>query len=156
MNNKILVVGFACLSLFAAAQSSPDGSKQKSSDSTPVASPRDAASGQASGKRMHKPLTIQKVADEDVAARGVAPDKAVGKKMAADNWQAPVARSSQPQNAQAGVRVAKGDVNGDGKADVAATPNSASTVKPRDASTGQASGKRMHSDITITKQADKK
>ena len=54
MNKNILVVGLACLSAVAVAQS--DGSQQKSaspsSNSQQVTSPRDAATGQASGKRM--------------------------------------------------------------------------------------------------------
>ena len=56
MKNKILIVGFACLSLAAVAQS--NGDKKQDPTPAPAASPRDAATGQASGKRMHKPLTV--------------------------------------------------------------------------------------------------
>src|SRR5437660_11063431 len=75
MNRKILLVGLACLSAVAVAQS--DGSQQKSatpntaSSSQQVTSPRDVATGQASGKRMHKPVTVTA---EDKAA-GESPSK---------------------------------------------------------------------------------
>ena len=119
MKRKILLVGFACLSVVAVAQS--DGSQQKSA--SPAASPqqatspRDVATGQASGKRMHKPLTVT----TDDAALRESPSKAsLGKTT---------------------VRVAAGDVNGDGKADVAPNAASSSVKSPRDLATGQASGK---------------
>jgi FG-GAP repeat protein len=122
MNRKILLVGLACLSAVAVAQS--DGSQQKSAtpssapSSQQVTSPRDVATGQASGKRMHKPLTVTA---EDQAARESPSKSSLGK---------------------TSVRVAAGDVNGDGKADVA--PAASSDVKsPRDLASGQASGKRQ-------------
>jgi len=161
MNNKILVVGLACLSVAAAAQSN-EKREQPSSSST-VVSPRDTASGQASGKRMHKPMPIRK--EYDAAGREASTGKATGKTMAQDDWQA-TSRSTAPESKPKGTRVAVGDLDGDGKADVAATQNgqaqeqnatnSRSDVKsPRDIATGQASGKRQHQDITITKHSDK-
>ncbi len=62
-------------------------------------------------------------------------------------------------------RVAKGDVNGDGKADLApgsasnspSTPSNASqsdVKSPRDVATGQASGKRQYQPVTIRKAVD--
>jgi hypothetical protein len=120
MNKNILVVGLACLSAVAVAQS--DGSQQKSaspsSNSQQVTSPRDAATGQASGKRMHKPLTV--TAQDEAAVRESPSKASLGK---------------------TNVRVAAGDVNGDGKADVAATSTTSNTKSPRDLATGQASGK---------------
>jgi hypothetical protein len=158
MKSKILILGFACLSVAAVAQS--DAKKKEDPAPTTVVSPRDAMSGQASGKRMHKPMTIQK----EYGAREASTGKATGKTMAQDDWQAP---SVAPESKPKATRVAAGDLNGDGKADVA-SPNSAqatgqnaavngrSDVKsPRDISTGQASGKRQHQDITITKYSDK-
>jgi hypothetical protein len=120
MNRKILLVGFACLSAVAVAQS--DGSQRKSATPSPapssqVTSPRDAATGQASGKRMHKPITVT---SEDQALRESPTKASIGK---------------------TSVRVASGDVNGDGKADVATTDASSDVKSPRDLATGQASGK---------------
>ena len=185
MKSKILVVGFACLSLSAVAQS--NGSQNQSSSPSQVKAPRDIATGQASGKRMHKPLVFK----QDATAREAASGKATGKTMAHDDWQAPAAKSSDPkvQNVSTGdvnqdgaadrsktapsstgqSRVATGDVNGDGRADRAASNNSGhaagqnaaintshSNIKnSRDTATGQASGKRMHSGVTITKESDK-
>jgi hypothetical protein len=134
MNRKILLVGLACLSAVAVAQS--DGSQQKSATpgSTPssqqVTSPRDVATGQASGKRMHKPVTVT---SDDQALRESPSKSSLGK---------------------TSVRVAAGDVNGDGKADVA--PAASSDVKsPRDLATGQASGKRQASTANEKSGSDK-
>jgi hypothetical protein len=121
MKRNILLVGFACLSVVAVAQS--DGSQQKSAtpsvapSSQQVTSPRDAATGQASGKRMHKPITVT---SEDQALRESPSKASIGK---------------------TSVRVAAGDVNGDGKADVAPAAASSDVKSPRDLATGQASGK---------------
>ncbi len=121
MKRNILVVGFACLSAVAVAQS--DGSQQKSATPSPapssheVTSPRDAATGQASGKRMHKPITVT---SEDQALRESPSKASLGK---------------------TSVRVAAGDVNGDGKADMAPAAASSDVKSPRDLATGQASGK---------------
>ncbi len=133
MKTSILVVGLACLSAVAVAQS--DGSQQKSaapsSNSHEVSSPRDMATGQATGKRMHKPLTVT---TQDETALRESPSKAsLGKTT---------------------VRVAAGDVNGDGKADVAATAPSSNTKSPRDMSTGQASGKVNVQDLNVMKRSE--
>jgi hypothetical protein len=160
MSNKILIVGaLACLSAVAVAQS--DQSKEKAPAQDQVAIPRDAASGQASGQRMHKPVTVTA---ED-SAREAATGKATGK-TANDDWQASAAKSSQPKTTQGQSRVAAGDVNGDGKADVAAPKNpgqatsqntaassTSSDVKsPRDISTGQASGNASTSRSRLPKK----
>ena len=133
MKTSILVVGLACLSAVAVAQS--DGSQQKSSapssNSPQVTSPRDQATGQASGKRMHKPMPVT---TQDETALRESPSKAsLGK---------------------TNVRVAGGDVNGDGKADVAATAPNSNTKSPREAATGQASGKVNVQDLTVMKRTD--
>ena len=130
MNRKILLVGLACLSAVAVAQS--DGSQQKSAapGSQQVTSPRDVATGQASGKRMHKPVTVT---SDDQALRESPSKSSLGK---------------------TSVRVAAGDVNGDGKADVA--PAASSDVKsPRDLATGQASGKRQAASANEKSNSDK-
>ena len=150
MKSKILVLGFACLSLVAVAQSNEKQSKEKQNQPAAVKSPRDIATGQASGKAM----SDQKVVHRDLAARDAQSGKATGKKMAQDDWHQ--------------QRVAVGDVNGDGKADVtangsahasgqnAAVNTSHSNIKnQRDMATGQASGKRHHQPMTVSKEVDK-
>jgi len=130
MKNRVLVVGFACLSALAVAQS--DGSEQKKASPDPsshqVTSPRDAATGQASGKRMHKPITVTAGAD-DSAVRESPSKASLGK---------------------TSVRVAAGDVNGDGKADVAPKAGQSDVKSPRDLATGQASGKQAAAPATGT------
>jgi hypothetical protein len=150
MKSKILVLGFACLSLVALGQSNE---KEKAAASAQVKAPRDTASGQASGKAASE----QKgVVHRDLAARdaqtGQATGKTTGKTSAQDDWHQ--------------QRVAVGDVNGDGKADVTANGSahasgnavintSHSNIKsPRDIATGQATGKRQHQPITIRKEVD--
>jgi hypothetical protein len=142
--------------------SRPAGSQATLNSSDPatpqVTAPRDMATGQASGKRQYQPIIIRKVSEDDaVAEREQASPKATGKTSATDDWQAPAAAKPEDANSN-GVssngqaRVTKGDVNGDGRAD-AAINNSHSNIKnPREAASGQASGKRIHSDITITKE----
>lgn len=51
-----------------------------------------------------------------------------------------------------GVRIATGDVDGDGRADAAATTD---VQAPRDSSSGMATGKRQHKPLTISKEMDK-
>lgn len=101
--------------------------------SSKVPAPRDVASGQASGKRQHQPITITKEVDK------------------------------------ASTRVATGDVNGDGTPDVVVSKNSAHATEaavstatasskdqaPRDAASGQPTGKRQHQPITVKKEVDK-
>ena len=64
--NKMLLVGFICLSLGAFAQQSQNSQEQRSA-------PRDAASGMASGKRMHKPLTMRDQASGQASGKTAAP-----------------------------------------------------------------------------------
>jgi len=152
MSNKILLVGaLACLSAVAVAQS--DQSKEKAPAQEQAAAPRDAASGQASGKRMHKPITVT-----TELGREASTGKASGK-MASDDWQTPAAKTSQPKITENKTRVAAGDVNGDGKADVAApkNPGTSSDVKsPRDLASGQASGKRQQEPAAAAKEPEAK
>ena|SRR5258707_230410 len=76
-------------------------------------------------------------------ASEVSTGKATGKAKtsASDDWQA--------------QRVAAGDVNGDGKADAAASSNS-DVKSPRDAASGQASGKRQHQPVSLKKEDEQK
>src|SRR5438876_5062122 len=151
MKSKILVLGFACLSLVAVAQSNKKQSKEKQHHpAVAVNSLREVVTGHATGKAM----SDQKVVHRDLAARDAQSGKATGKKMAQDDWHQ--------------QRVAVGDVNGDGKADVtangsahasgqnAAVNTSHSNIKnQRDMATGQASGKRHHQPMTVSKEVDK-
>ena len=124
MNKKILLVGLACLSAVAVAQS--DGSQQKSAapSSPQVTSPRDMATGQASGKRMHKPLTVT---SDDQALRESPSKSSLGK---------------------TSVRVAAGDVNGDGKIDavcpLSPRPSNARSMFLPGATDGGPGGIRTH------------
>ena len=159
--NKILLVGFVCLSLGAFAQTSA-GQGQTSNGNTDAA--KDTASGALSGKRMHKPLAVQQNGATGDSAAG----KTNGGKSATDDWTARSAAKNNGSNiGQASPRVATGDVNGDGRADLTATKNSghateknavlnssSSVQSPRDAASGQASGKRQHQPVTIKKEVD--
>lgn len=93
-------------------------------------------------------------------AAGLAPGDA--KVMPTDDWQrvsiTKVAASASPLY----LWVAAGDLDGDGAADEAVVKldcdkgalvrSSYQIVSPRDAASGQASGKRMHKPVTITKE----
>jgi hypothetical protein len=163
MNTKILIAALAGLSVVAAAQSQTD--KQKAKPSTAqTQSSRDAASGQATGR-----LEQKNVVHRDLAAREVASGHATGKTMAHDDWQQAGAKPASPNSDAKPSQVAVGDVNGDGRADVAvssknsahateaaaSTSSSSNVQAPRDAASGQASGKRQHQPMTIMKSVDK-
>jgi FG-GAP repeat len=163
MNTKILIAALAGLSLVAAAQSQTDEQKAKPS-TTQTQSSRDAASGQTTGH-----LEQKNVVHRDLAARDVASGHATGKKTAQDDWQQsglkPVSSSSDTKPSH----VAVGDVNGDGRADLAVSKNSAHATEavastasgsskaqaPHDVASGQTSGKRMHQPL-VTNETIKK
>jgi hypothetical protein len=132
MKKSILVVGFACLSMIAVAQSTSDNKTAPASTapkrgiSSPTGgdrtvSPRDSATGQASGKRLEVTHTVasprdtvsgqatgRRVAAGDVngdgaaaqpaVAKEVSTGKATGKTMASDDWQAPAAAKGPAAN----------------------------------------------------------
>jgi hypothetical protein len=129
MSNKILMVGaLACLSAVAVAQA--DQSKDKAPTQDQVTAPRDAQSGQASGKRMHKPMTVT----AEVGAQAAETSKPTGKS-AMDDWQAPAAKTSQPK------------ITENNKSAVATGDASGGIQSPRDLATGQSSGKRQHEPV---------
>ena len=155
VNRKILISTLACMSVVAIAQS--DKAKQKPTSSSPVAAPRDSASGLATGKRQYAPVVIRKVSDDNAAAQpdaqsGQASGKVAARKLTSaqpaitDNKKTP---SPRGQGGGRQTRVAVGDVNGDGKADAA---TQSGVTSPRDSSTGMATGKRQHQPITMTKE----
>jgi hypothetical protein len=190
MNKKILIAGFACLSMIAVAQSSgskdqsasatkdvkprdvatgqasgksvnkPAGSPAVLNSSDQVTAPRDMATGQASGKRQYQPIIIRKVTEDDPnAAREAQSPKATGKTTAQDDWHATsktsntsvspadvnqdgaAVRESPTLPSKGQTRVATGDVNGDGKADVAINNSHSNIKNGKDVASGQASGK---------------
>jgi len=153
MNKIMIVAAVACLSVAASAQSAQ--TKDKAPTPSQSAGAPNADSAQTAGKRMHKPVTI--VSDD--SSKQVIPAVAKGNKTANDDWTAS-ARNSDPKTSNAQPRVATGDVNGDGVADATAknsghaTETLKSAPAPRDAASGQSSGKRQHDPVVVTKQTD--
>lgn len=159
---KILIAGaLVCLSVGAMAQS--DQNKEKAPAQGQAASPKDTASGQASGKRMHKPLLVT---SDDSSSR-LLPTVNKSKPEASDDWQAKSAKSD-PNGGKGQTHVAAGDVNGDGVADANAKNSghatetlksatvSSSVTQPRDVATGQMSGKRQHQPVAAATDSDAK
>ena len=169
MKNKLLLVGFLGLSLTALGQSSAD--QKHTTSSHEVKSPRDLATGQASGKRASQAggVAAGDVNGDGTTAVRESPSKAsLGKTQvrAGDvNGDGTTAVRESPSKASLGkTQVRAGDVDSDGKVDQAAghgprqTTSQDGTFKtapdtkaPRDLATGQASGKRQHEPVTITK-----
>ncbi len=145
---KMLVVGFACLSLLAVAQTS--GNSKTAAKNAKAPAPQNAAAGQAptKGTSADRESSSPSVSEVTVKAR-------------ASNGR----ESSQPSVSEATVKapsskqghVVAGDVNGDGMPDVAASKGSSSGKGQtnRDAASGQATGKRQHQPIQIKKEIDK-
>lgn len=148
MNNKILIVAaFAALSAVAMAQSAPSKDKKPAQGAT-------AASGQASGKRMHQPMAT--TPDNSKAAP-------IGGSHDRESSAPSVSEVVMTKPASDPKRVATGDVNGDGRADVAATAGSAkgngqgtsnNGSSASDVASGHATGKRQHEPVTVQKQQD--
>lgn len=160
--NKILLVGFVCVSLGAFAQSSANQGQApnaKTASTETAAAPPDASS-QTAGKRMHKPVEMQQEAG--------ATAKTSGGKTASDDWTtSAAAKTNGSNNGQAATHVATGDVNGDGRPDLTASKSSGSATtkdaaaasnssanSPKDTASGQTSGKRQHEPVTVKKEVD--
>jgi hypothetical protein len=146
--NKILLVGFVCVSLGALAQTSANQGQApnaKTATSKTAAAPPDASS-QTAGKRMHKPVEMQQEAG--------ATAKTSGGKTANDDWTtSAAAKTNGSNNGQAGTHVVTGDVNRDGTPDLTATKSSGSATT-KDSATGQTTGKRQHEPVTVKKEVD--
>jgi hypothetical protein len=96
----------------------------------------------------------------------VVPAREAGSGMATGKAAAQKDEQPAPASAPKIERVSTADVSGDGAADQATKPapatgdpaainNSHSNIKnAREASTGQATGKRVHNDLTIHKRSD--
>jgi len=169
MRTRILVAALACLSVAAAAQQSDKKNDQPTNHE--VKSPRDMATGQASGRRMNHTSESDASAG---AARETGSGMATGKRTATSGDphmknvstgdvtgdQTEVRES--PSRASTGLResptrastgkTAVADVDGDGKMDKTAATDGVKS--PRDAATGQASGKRQHGVVKITKEVE--
>jgi len=167
---KILLVGFVCVSLGAFAQSSANqgqtpNAKTPNAKTTTAAAPQDAATGQTSGKRMHKPVEMQQE-----AGAGAQATETKGGKTSSDDWTtSAAAKTNGSNNGQPSTHVATGDVNGDGTPDLTATKSSgsattttktaaaassSSTPSPKDAASAQPTGKRQHEPVTVKKEVD--
>lgn len=124
MRTKILVAGFACLSVLAAAQQQSSNPQAKTTKE--VKSPRDLATGQASGRHLNRKADDQP-AGPNAAAREASTGKATGKTMAHDDWHAQSAATS-------GDPHVKNVSSGDQPAGVRESPTKASsgqTTAPR-------------------------
>jgi hypothetical protein len=119
MKKTFLVLGIACASLFAVAQS--DTQKNQNAQAS-GSSDRDVATGQASGKRMHKPMMVSTDQSNQADAQSVTTARESSSGMATGRREASSGMSS-------------------GKASV---------QSPRDAATGQASGKQMQATDSST------
>lgn len=129
-----------CLLLAASVGVSAQNS-QKTASTKPACTPRDAATGQASGKRVAGATDCDDAANAVKSPRDLATGQASGKQATHEVKSPRDVATGQAS----GKRVAAGDVNGDGKADAAA---------PRDAATGQATGKRQHQPVRFEKATD--
>jgi hypothetical protein len=125
MKKTLLVFGIACASFVAAAQS--DARQEQSGEASSVTSSRDQATGQASGKRMHKPLPVARdvsVQNDVTTAREAGSGMATGK-----TAQAPLGTHHD------------GVIHRDLAAREASSGQATGVQSPRDLATGQASGK---------------
>jgi hypothetical protein len=158
MKNKILIAALACLSVAAVAQQS--ASEQKPASTTSAAAPRDAATGKATGKTMaHDDWH----ANQATSVRESPSKGSLGVRESPSKASVMVRESPSKQS----LGVSAGDVNGDGMPDKtasghsngsgqnAAINNSHSNIKsPRDSASGQASGKRQHQPVSVTKVSE--
>ncbi|MEP7279268.1 MAG: hypothetical protein ABI813_11540 [Bacteroidota bacterium] len=102
--------------------------------------PRDAATGLASGRRMHKPYRVTDMnftvnMDNIVTSEGKVYAEVI------------TAREASSGLATGRSTLITGDVDGDGLTDY-------TTISPRDAASGLPTGKRMHKPFVITKEVD--
>jgi len=123
MKNKIMVVGFALVSVLVVAQSNNTDPAKKTNTDTKQST--DAQTDRTKSAMAKAEAEAQSAAKAREASSGMA----TGKRTA-----------ETPKSDSRGVKVATGEVNGDGKT----APATQEVKAPRDAATGQASGKRQH------------
>jgi hypothetical protein len=143
MTNRVLIVAFAGLTVVAVAQS--DGTQKSAS------TPSQPTTAQPAEQRMHKPM---KATAEVSTTPPLVNGKEVSKTSAADDWQAPKAKTSSPKPAEPSSTAPKAPAQATVK-NTSATSN-ADVVAPRDIATGQSSGKRMHKPVTVTAESGAK
>jgi hypothetical protein len=128
MRSKILVVGFALISVFAVAQSS--------NTKTDAAASSDTKQGQA--KLKMTPEKVEAGSENIKKNGGVVIKPTSASPMAADDWQ-------------------QRNASGSGNGSTSNTASTSSDVKaPRDVATGQASGKRQHQPVTLKQEDEQK
>lgn len=130
MSKNILIMGFACLSVMAVAQTSSNG---KASNNT--------APGVATGRRMHEPLMPSA-------------QKSSGQKDRTSSTPSVSEGVAPATNSNGGTRVATGDVNGDGRADVTASANKQNSSSNQNGASDDAAQKKGSDGIHIMKQTD--
>ncbi len=143
---KILLVGVVCFSMLAFAQTNGSSATTKNPKG-----PREAASGQASGKQ-GKPAARESSAPS-VSEITVTKASASGREASVPSVSEATVKA--PSNGQA--HVATGDLNGDGMPDRAASHGSSSGKgqNANEVAHGQMSGKRQHEPVQIKKELDK-
>jgi len=191
MSNKILIVGaFACLSAMAMAQSG--ASTGNAAGQGQNANTQDAAAGLPAGKRMHKPVAVEQVSSKGTQSGGSADRESSQPSVSEVVVTKPAAaaqdsskgtpsggsadrESSQPSVSEAGVTksntgskaATNGDLNNDGRPDLAAASGSTKGTGQnpvtggnangaRDAASGQATGKRQHEPMTVSTKSEQK
>jgi hypothetical protein len=145
MKKTLLIAGIASLSLFAAAQTQSSADKKQQPAAThEVKSPRDLATGQASGKMkaegngvIHRDLAAREATSGQASGKTAVVDQAgpklqvVSGDVDGDGAADGKIRPQYDVKNQTKARVAAGDVNGDGESKVKATYDVKSQNKAR-------------------------
>jgi hypothetical protein len=126
--SRLTLAALAVIALGAAAPAIAESS-----------APRDAASGQATGKRQHQPA-------EPGTGEEAAVEHSVKSPRDAASGQATGKRAHKPMRAQTT------DADNDGAGEAEALDHQGNA--PRDVKTGQSSGKRMHKPMTVRSESD--
>ena len=161
MNRTILVVALACVSVVAGAQSSNTNSQNSSNKPS---AKQEQKNTHPAGRESSAPSVSEVVVQAPAKGQDHTGNMSGNHK---DGWNTVAPSKKDEKNGASGssdgstsqwpAKVATGDVNGDGHGDKAATnsSNKNQVQAPRDVASGQASGKRQHKDITVTKEVDK-
>jgi hypothetical protein len=164
MKTNIMVAAIVCLSIGAGAQQSSSG-QTKTAATTAVAAPSGAANGKVTGKKGYD--YYKGKSDGQAAVATGSNDANAGQATVVRESPTKASTKLRESPTKSNMSVSVGDVNGDGKADKAATSqsnpsgqnaainNSHSNIKsPRDVATGQSSGKRQYQPVSVSKESD--